>query len=339
MKVAINGFGRIGRALFRLGFGEASFDIVAINDPFITPDVARYLLSRDSVYGRYNKKVEATENALIVDGVTVPLLGERAPAALPWGDMGIDLVIESTGVFRALTGPKGCSQHMDAGAKRVLLSVPPKGDGAEQIPQIVYGVNHQGIDLAATRVLSAASCTTNSLVPVAHVLETQFGIKHAFLTTVHGYTADQRLVDSAHSSLSRGRAAALNIVPTSTGAAKATTKVITNLLGKMDGMAFRVPVATGSVSDFTVEMKQEVSAEDVNAALRSAAEGPLAGILGVSDDPMVSSDIIRDPHASMVDLSSTKVVDKTMLKVVTFYDNEWGYTNQLLRVAKLAQIA
>ncbi len=336
MKVAINGFGRIGRALFRLGFGEASFEIVAINDPFISPDVARYLLSRDSVYGRYSKSVEATENALIVDGITVPILSERDPSALPWGKMDIDLVIESTGVFRALTGPKGCSQHMDAGAKRVLLSVPPKGDGAGEIPQIVYGVNHQDVDLASSLVLSAASCTTNSLVPVAHVLETHFGIKHAFLTTVHGYTADQRLVDSAHSSLARGRAAALNIVPTSTGAAKATTQVITNLLGKMDGMAFRVPVATGSVSDFTVEMTQEVTAEEVNKALCSAAEGPLAGILGTSEDPMVSSDIIGDPHASVVDLLSTKVVDKTMLKVVTFYDNEWGYTNQLLRVAKLA---
>jgi len=334
-KVAINGFGRIGRAFFRLAFGSGEIEIVAINDPFITPDAARYLLGRDSVYGRYNRTVTADEGAITVEGTRIALIAEKDPTKLPWGDMGIDLVIESTGVFRAHDGPKGATLHLTSGAKRVLLSVPPKGEGAEKIPQIVYGVNHANIDLDAVKVVSAASCTTNSLVPVAHVLEREFGIVHAFLTTVHGYTADQRLVDASHKDYARGRAAAINIVPTTTGAAKATAKVIPSLAGKMDGLAFRVPVATGSVSDFTAEMKREVTVDEVNAALRRYAEGELAEILGVSDDPMVSTDIIGDPRASVVDLSSTRVVDKRLLKVVTFYDNEWGYTNQLVRVANL----
>ena len=332
-QVAINGFGRIGRAFFRLVFDSNNLKIAAINDPFITPDSARYLLSRDSVYGRFNRTVSADNEGLVVDGKHIPLIAEKDPTQLPWGKLGIDLVIESTGVFRAHDGPKGAAQHVVAGAKRVLLSVPPKGEGAEKIPQVVYGVNHNAIDAVA--VVSAASCTTNSLVPVAYVLEREFGIVHAFLTTVHGYTADQRLVDASHKDYARGRAAAINIVPTSTGAAKATAKVIPSLAGKMDGMAFRVPVATGSVSDFTAEMKKAITVEQVNAALRHYAEGELAEILGVSEDPMVSSDIIGDPRASVVDLSSTSVVEKRLLKVVTFYDNEWGYTNQLLRVASL----
>jgi len=334
-KIAINGFGRIGRAFFRLAFGKPGLEIVAINDPFIAPDEARYLLGRDSVYGRFDRHVAANDKGITVDGSHVPLIGGKEPTGLPWGELGIDLVVESTGVFRAHDGPKGAAQHLAAGAKRVLLSVPPKGEGAEKIPQIVYGVNHTDIDPDTSKVVSAASCTTNSLVPVAYVLEREFGIVHAFLTTVHGYTADQRLVDAAHKDYARGRAAAVNIVPTSTGAAKATAKVIPSLAGKMDGMAFRVPVVTGSVSDFTVEMKRDVTADEVNAALRRYAEGELAEILGVSDDPMVSTDIIGDPHASVVDLSSTRVVDRRLLKVATFYDNEWGYTNQLVRVAKL----
>ncbi len=330
-RVAINGFGRIGRAFFRLAFGNPEIEIVAVNDPFFKMDMARYLLMNDSVYGKYGKTVEVAENGLRVDGVTVPFLAEREPDQLPWGDLNIDLVVEATGVFRAYSGPKGASRHIQAGAKRVLLSVPSKGEGAEKIPQIVYGVNHQLI--ADQDVVSAASCTTNSLVPVMYVLEKEFDIAHAFLSTIHGYTADQQLVDGMGSSMTRSRAAAINIVPTTTGAASATTKVIPSLAGRMDGIAFRVPVPTGSVSDVTLEMNQPITAEEVNAALKRYADNELKGVLRVSSDPLVSTDIIGESHPSIVDSTQTSVVDGRMLKVVAFYDNEWGYTNQLLRVA------
>jgi glyceraldehyde 3-phosphate dehydrogenase len=332
-RVAINGFGRIGRAFFRLAQGQPDIEIVAVNDPFIEPDMARYLLVHDSVYGRYDRKVTTKERALVVDGHEIPMLVEKEPDKLPWGSMKVDLVVEATGVFRAYDGPKGAKRHIAGGAKRILQTVPSKGEGAEKIPQIVYGVNHTSIT-PSHDVVSAASCTTNSLIPVLYVLDREFGIERASLTTIHAYTADQRLVDSAHSSMTRSRAAAINIVPTSTGAASATAKVLPALKGKIDGMAIRVPVATGSVSDVTLQMKVEVNPEQVNAALRKYADGPLSGILGMSDDPMVSSDIIADPRASVVDPSLTSVVDGKLLKVVAFYDNEWGYTNQLLRLAK-----
>ena len=332
-RIAINGLGRIGRAFFRLAHGNPELEIVAVNDPFITTEMARYLLLRDSVYGKFDAKIVAGEGSLEVDGRSIPLLAEREPDKLPWGEMNIDLVIESTGVFRGFDGPKGASRHLQAGAKRVLLSVPPKGDGAEKIPQVVYGVNHTTLDLSSASVVSAASCTTNSLVPVIQVLQKEFGIENAFLTTVHGYTADQRLVDSAGSSLTRSRAAAVNIVPTTTGAASATTKVFPELKGRMDGIAFRVPVPTGSVSDVTLQMSKDVTVDAVNEALKTYAAGELADVLGVSEDPMVSSDVIGDGHASVVDLASTRTLGERTLKVVAFYDNEWGYTNQLLRVA------
>jgi len=327
-KVAINGFGRIGRAFFRIAYGSPELDIVAINDPFIAPKTARYLLTYDTVYRRYGREVVAKEDGIEIDGKFIPLLSEKDPKDLPWEKLGIDLVIESTGVF--LTREKA-SLHLQAGAKRVLLSAPPK---SEDIRQFVYGVNHQDYDPEKDKILAAASCTTNSFAPVAYVLEKEFGIVHAWLTTVHGYTADQRLVDSPHKKFTRGRAAAANTVPTTTGAATATTKIIPSLLGKMNGMAFRVPVPTGSVSDVTAEMKRAVTVDEVNAALTRYANGELDGILGVSEDPLVSSDIIGDSRASVVDLNLTVVVDSRLLKVVTFYDNEWGYTNQLVRVAK-----
>jgi len=334
MRVAINGFGRIGRAFFRLAFGREDVEIVAVNDPFLKPDIARYLLTHDSVYGRYDAGVEASDDGLTVNSKPIKMLKIKEPRQLPWKQLGIDLVIESTGVFRAFDGDKGCSAHLSAGARRVLLSVPPSGEGADRIPQIVYGVNHAKLSDAAPEVVSAASCTTNSLVPVAHVLEERFGIERAFLTTVHGYTADQRLVDAAHKSLTRGRAAAVNIIPTSTGAAIATAKVIPSLDGKMHGIAMRVPIVTGSVSDFTAEMRCELDACEVNQAFRDAAGAlPLKGVLRVSEEPLVSTDIIGDPHASIVDIKATKVVGGRLLKVLAFYDNEWGYTNQLLRVA------
>jgi len=339
-RVAINGFGRIGRAFLRLAFGDPEFEIVAINDPFITPKEARYLLLHDSVYGRYDRNVVAIDNeeknekGLEIDGTRIPILAEKEPEDLPWCEMTVHLVIESTGVFRAYDGRKGASKHLRAGAKRVLLSVPSKGEGAEKIPQIVFGVNHKTLDSGAD-VVSAASCTTNSLVPVVYVLEKEIGIENAYLTTVHGYTADQQLVDKAGSSLTRSRAAAINIVPTTTGAALATTKVLPSLDGKMNGMALRVPVATGSVSDVTLQMSKPVDRESINALFAEYAAGDLSEVLGVSEDPMVSTDVIADSHASVVDLSSTAVLGERTLKVVAFYDNEWGYTNQLLRVARI----
>ncbi|MFC2106461.1 type I glyceraldehyde-3-phosphate dehydrogenase [Candidatus Bipolaricaulota bacterium] len=330
-RVAINGFGRIGRAFVRLAFGHPELEIVAINDPFFKLDMARYLLINDSVYGKYSGTVEVVDEGLCVNGTTVRFLAEREPDQLPWGEMDIDLVIEATGKFRAYSGKEGANRHLQAGAKRVLLSVPAKGEGADKIPQIVYGVNDDQI--ADQDVVSAASCTTNSLVPVMHVLEKEFGIAHAFLSTIHGYTADQQLVDGMHKSMTRSRAAAINIIPTTTGAAIATEKVIPSLAGRMDGIAFRVPVPTGSVSDITLEMRQPVTVEEVNAKLKRYATEELTGVLRVSEDPLVSTDIIGESHASIVDLTQTTVVDGRLLKVVAFYDNEWGYTNQLLRVA------
>ena len=329
-KVAINGFGRIGRAFFRISFGNGDLDIVAINDPFISPEQARYLLKYDSVYHRYDKNVEIENGNLVVDGITIPLLQEKDPKDLPWGELGIDVVIESTGKF--LSREKA-SLHLAGGAKKVLLSAPAKDD---DIPQIVYGVNTDAYDKEKDLIISAASCTTNSLAPVAYVLEKEFGIVHALMSTVHGYTADQKIVDAPHGKFTRGRTAAANIVPTTTGAATATTKVIPSLAGKMDGMAFRVPVPTGSVTDFTALLKVDVTKDDVNKAMRDYAtgkKGNFKGILDVAEDPIVSSDIVGETHASVFDPSWTKVIGKRLVKVVTFYDNEWGYTNQLVRVA------
>jgi len=325
-KVAINGFGRIGRAFVRAAFGNPDVEIVAINDPFMTPDMARYLLQHDSVYGRFGHEVREADGALEIDGARIALLSEREPNKLPWGEMGIDLVIESTGVF--LT-PEKAQLHLDGGAKRVLLSAPAKGEG---ILQVVYGVNHEAIT-QEMKIVSAASCTTNSFVPVMSILENEIGVAHALLTTVHGYTGDQRLVDAPHSKPSRARAAAINIIPTTTGAAIATTKILPSLVGKMDGIALRVPVPTGSVSDVTVELARESTVDEVNGLFRRYADGALKGILGVSDDPIVSTDVIGDTRPSIVDLTVTRIVDGRFLKVMAFYDNEWGYTNQLLRVA------
>ena len=324
-RLAINGFGRIGRAFFRAAFGRPEIEIVAINDPFLSAETARYLLKFDSVYGRFDHDVREADGGLEIDGTRVALLAERAPEKLPWGERGIDLVVESTGVFLA---PEKAQLHLDAGAKRVLLSAPPKGEG---IPQIVYGVNHQSIE-PGMKIVSAASCTTNSFVPVMYVLEKEIGVRHALLTTIHAYTGDQKLVDAPHAKLTRSRAAAINILPTTTGAAKATTKILPSLDGKMDGIAFRVPVATGSVSDVTVELAKDVTRDEINDLFRRYAGGDLDGTLAVSEDPIVSSDIVADDRPSIVDLSGTRVVDGRFLKVMAFYDNEWGYANQLVRL-------
>ncbi len=338
-KVAINGFGRIGRAFFRIAFGHGDLDILAINDPFISPDQARYLLKYDSVYHGYDKEVDTyvdtdengniSEQGIVVSDKKIPLLSQKDPSNLPWSKLGIDVVVESTGVF--LSREKA-SLHLSAGAKKVLLSAPAKD---KDIPQIVYGVNTDAYDKETDLIISSASCTTNSLAPVAYVLEKEFGIVHGLMSTVHGYTADQKLIDAPHSKYPRGRAAAANIVPTTTGAATATTKVIPSLAGKMDGMAFRIPVPAGSVTDFTVVLKVDVTPEKVNDAIRKYAEGKLKEILCVAEDQIVSSDIIGDSHASIFEPSWTRVIEDRMVKVVTFYDNEWGYTNQLVRMAKV----
>jgi glyceraldehyde 3-phosphate dehydrogenase len=297
------------------------------------------MLKYDSVYHGYDKDVdtyqekdasgEVTEQGIVVSKKRIPLLDQKDPSNLPWNEYDIEVVIESTGVF--LTREKA-SLHLSAGAKKVLLSAPAKD---KDIPQIVYGVNTNAYDKEKDVIISTASCTTNSLAPVAYVLEKEFGIVHGLMSTVHGYTADQKLVDAPHSKYPRGRAAAANIVPTTTGAATATTKVIPSLIGKMDGMAFRVPVPAGSVTDLTVVLKVDVTPEKVNDAIRKYAEGELKGILCVAQDQIVSSDIIGDAHASIFEPSWTRVIENRMVKVVTFYDNEWGYTNQLVRMAKV----
>jgi len=327
-RVAINGFGRIGRAFLRLAFGQQDIEVVAVNDPYLPLKSARYLLRYDSVYGRFDHEVTVGEGSLSIDGKQVALLAEREPNKLPWGELDVDLVIESTGVFLS---PEKADLHLQAGAKRVLLSAPAKGEG---ILQVVYGVNDDAIR-DEMKIISAASCTTNSFVPVMYILEKEIGVEHALLTTVHGYTGDQRLVDAPHSKLSRSRAAAINIIPTTTGAAKATTTILPSLKDKMDGIALRVPVPTGSISDITVEMSKEATVEEINALFRKYADGELKGILGITEDPIVSTDIIADDRPSIVDLTGTRVVDKRFLKVMAFYDNEWGYTNQLLRLAKV----
>jgi len=324
-RVAINGFGRIGRAFFRIAWGNPNIEVVAVNDPFLPEESARYLLRYDSVYGRFDHDVKVGEGTLSVDGKGVALLAEREPNKLPWGEMNVDVVIESTGVFLS---PEKADLHLQAGAKRVLLSAPAKGEG---ILQVVYGVNDDAIT-DDMKIVSAASCTTNSFVPVMYILEKEVGVEHALLTTVHGYTGDQRLVDAPHSKLTRSRAAAINIIPTTTGAAKATTTILPQLTGKMDGIALRVPVPTGSISDITVELSKEATADEINALFCKYAEGELKGILGVTDDPIVSTDIIADDRPSIVDLTGTRVVDGRFLKIMAFYDNEWGYSNQLVRL-------
>jgi glyceraldehyde 3-phosphate dehydrogenase len=333
-KIAINGFGRIGRISLRVlqkrGF---PLELVAINDPFLPAEMAAHLVKYDTVYGRAPFEVVGKDDTLTVDGRKVRFLAEKDPEKLPWGDLGVDLVIESSGVFREYAKAE---KHLHAGAKRVLISAPPKGDRKDEIPQILWRINEDVFDPATHRIVSAASCTTNSLGPVVKVLYDAFGIEHGFLTTVHGYTADQRLVDAPHKDLARARAAAANIVPTSTGAARSIPAIFPDLEGKMDGMAMRVPVPCGSVSDFTARLKRPVDKDTVKQAFREAAEGPLGEVMLVTDDFIVSSDVLGEDHSAVVALAYTMVLEKDpqVVKVLSFYDNEWGYVNRLIDVAK-----
>lgn len=318
-KVAINGFGRIGRLAFKALSEKGNVEVVAINDLTDTKTLA-HLLKYDSVHGRFDGTVEVTEDGFNVNGKNIKVTAERDPANLPWSDLGVDIVLESTGFF---VDKDGASKHLQAGAKKVVISAPAKGD----IPTVVLGVNDDILTGEET-ILSNASCTTNCLAPVAKVLNDKFGIDKGFITTIHAYTSDQRLQDSPHKDLRRARAAAINIVPTTTGAAKAVGLVLPELKGKLDGNAVRVPTPTGSLTDLVCNLKTEASAEEINAAMKEAANGTMKGILQYTEDPIVSSDIIGNPHSSIFDSQMTSV-NGTLVKVVSWYDNEAGYANRV----------
>jgi len=328
VRVGINGFGRIGRNFFRAALAQgADLEIVAVND-LTNPETLAHLLKYDSITGRLGTDVQVDGGDLLVGGKRIKVLAERDPGNLPWGKLGVDIVIESTGFF---TDAAAAEKHLVAGAKKVLISAPAKGEDIT----IVMGANDDLYDDAAHRIISNASCTTNCLAPLAKVLNDNFGIEHGLMTTVHAYTADQNLQDGPHKDLRRARAAALNIVPTSTGAAKAIGLVLPELKGKLDGFALRVPVPTGSATDLTVTVSREVTAEEVNAAYKAAAEDPKwSGILTYTEDPIVSSDIVTDPASSIFDSGLTRVIG-TQVKVVAWYDNEWGYSNRLVDLAEL----
>ncbi len=322
IRVGINGFGRIGRLVFRALMQRPQVEVVAVNDITDTRTLAT-LLKYDSIHGRYPGQVDCDEQNLLVDGKTVRVFAQRDPAQLPWGELGVEIVVESTGVFRSRAqGDKpGFDSHLKAGAKRVVISAPAKGPDLT----CVLGVNDDRIT-PEMKCISNASCTTNCLAPVAKVLHDNFGVVKGLMTTVHAYTNDQRVQDLPHKDLYRARAAALNIIPTTTGAAEAVGQVIPELNGKLTGMAFRVPVGTGSVVDLVALLEKNATAEEINAAMKQAAEGPLRGILCYTEDPIVSSDIIDDSHSSIFAADWTKVLDNNFVKVVSWYDNEWGYS-------------
>lgn len=319
IKVAINGFGRIGRLTFRALLQKENVEVVAINDLTDNKTLA-HLLKYDSVHGKFPGEVAFNDEALIVNGVSINAYAERDPAKLPWGDLGVDVVLESTGIFR---DKDGAGKHLTAGAKKVVISAPAKGD----IKTVVLGVNEDTMTGDET-ILSNASCTTNCLAPMAKVLDDTFGIEEGYITTVHAYTADQRLQDAPHSDLRRARAAAYSIVPTSTGAAKAVGLVLPHLQGRLDGCAMRVPIPDGSLTDFTVVLKKEATAEEINAAMKAAAEGPMKGILEYLEEPLVSIDIVGNPHSCIFDSLMTSANDTKLVKVIGWYDNEAGYSNR-----------
>jgi glyceraldehyde 3-phosphate dehydrogenase len=326
-KVGINGFGRIGRNYLRAEMAKGTdLEIVAVND-LSDPKALAHLLKYDSVTGRLDADVRVDGQYISVGDYKIKVLAERDPAALGWGDLGVDIVIESTGRF---TDAKDAIKHIEAGAKKVLISAPATGEDAT----FVIGVNEHLYDPSNHHIISNASCTTNCLAPLAKVFNDEFGIENGLMTTVHAYTADQNLQDGPHSDLRRARAAAVNIVPSSTGAAKAIGLVLPELKGKLDGYALRVPVPTGSITDLTILSKKKVSIEEIKAAYKRAADGPLKGILKYTEDEIVSSDIVTDPHSSIFDAGLVKVIDQTV-KISSWYDNEWGYSNRLVDLTVL----
>ena len=327
-RIGINGFGRIGRNYFRAALAQgADLEIVAVND-LTSPEALAHLFKYDSVGGRLKETIEVKDGNIVVDGNIIKVLAERDPAKLPWGELGVDIVIESTGFF---TKAADAQKHIDAGAKKVLISAP----ASDEDITIVMGVNDGLYDPAAHHIISNASCTTNCLGPLAKVVNDAFGIERGLMTTIHAYTADQNLQDGPHKDLRRARAAAINMVPTSTGAAKAIGLVLPELKGKLDGYAIRVPVPTGSATDLTVTVSRETTVEEVNAALKAASESDeLRGLLTYTDEPIVSSDIVGDPASSIFDSGLTKVIGN-QVKVVSRYDNEWGYSNRLVDLTEL----
>ena len=326
IRIGINGFGRIGRNVFRIMTERSDeFEVVAIND-LGDAGMLAYLLNYDSVHGRFKGEVEAGEGSIKVNGKTIKITAERDPANLPWGENNVDVVIEATGIFASRDA---CQKHLDAGAKKVLLTVPAKD---EIDNTVVLGVNDDSL-AGDQKIVSNASCTTNCLAPFAKVLNDTFGIDHGLMTTVHAYTNDQRILDVLHKDARRARAAAQNIIPTTTGAAKAVGLVIPELKGRLHGMAMRVPVPDGSVVDLVVKLKKDTTVEEVNAAFKAAAEGPMKGVLGYTEDPIVSSDVIGQSYSSLIDGASTMVMEGNMVKVVSWYDNEWGYSNRVCDLA------
>jgi glyceraldehyde 3-phosphate dehydrogenase len=322
IRVGINGFGRIGRNFYRAARAQGSdFEIVGFNDLTDTKTLA-HLLKYDSILGRFEGEVTAKDNAVVVDGKPIPVLAQTDPAALPWGDLGADIVIESTGHF---TDAAKAKAHLTAGAKKVIISAPAKGEDVT----VVMGVNHTSYDPAAHSVISNASCTTNCLAPMAKVLLDEFGIEKGLMTTIHAYTNDQKILDFPHSDLRRARAAAINMIPTSTGAAKAIGLVLPSLLGRLDGYSMRVPLPVGSATDFTVHLSREVTRDEVNKAMKDASEGSLKGYLSYTEDPIVSTDIVADPSSCILDAGLTNAFGD-LVKVVGWYDNEWGYSNRLV---------
>ena len=327
IKVGINGFGRIGRNFFRaLLSSGADVEIAGINDLTDTTTLA-HLLKYDSVLGRIDVPVQAAENAIVVDGTSIPVFAERDPANLPWASVGAAVVVESTGIF---TSADDARKHVDAGASKVIISAPAKGEDIT----IVMGVNDGDYNPAKDVIISNASCTTNCLAPMAKAIDDAFGIERGLMTTIHAYTNDQRILDFPHSDLRRARAAAINMIPTSTGAAKAIALVLPHLKGKLDGYAMRVPVPTGSATDLTVELKTAASKEEINAVVKQAADGPMKGILQYTEDPIVSTDIVTDPASCIFDAGMTNT-NGNMAKVLGWYDNEWGYSNRLVDLVGL----
>jgi glyceraldehyde 3-phosphate dehydrogenase len=324
-RVGINGFGRIGRLVFRAARGQ-DLEIVGINDLTDAKTLA-HLLKYDSIHGRYPGEVSAADNAIAVDGVRIPVSAERDPAALPWRKLGAKLVIESTGIF---TDRAGAGKHLEAGAERVIISAPAKDPDVT----IVLGVNSGDYDPRKHKIISNASCTTNCLAPIAKVLNDEFGVESGWMTTIHAYTNDQVMLDFPHKDLRRARAGALSMIPTSTGAASAIGLVLPALKGKLDGYAMRVPISDVSVVDLSVKLAKSTSAEAINAAMKAAADGPMKGILAYTDEPLVSVDFLGNPHSSILDAQSTKVMGGNFAKVLSWYDNEWGYSNRVVDLAR-----
>jgi glyceraldehyde 3-phosphate dehydrogenase len=323
--LAINGLGRIGRAALKILLDSDGLDVVAVNDIADVDNLA-YLLKYDTVYGRFHHAVTAEDGALLVDGQRIAAFAERDPANLPWGDLGVDLVLECTGVFKSEDDLK---KHIQAGASFVILSAPTT---SEAVPTVVHGVNHPD---GAPQIISCASCTTNCITPVIEIAHRHIGVQRAVMTTVHAYTGGQRLVDSPSKNFLRGRAGAANLVPTSTGAARATTRAVPELADRFDGIAVRAPIPVGSIADIVFVANRPTTAQEVNDAYRQeAASEQYQGILGVSEDPLVSADIVGDPRAAVIDLDLTRVVDATLVKVMAWYDNEWGFTHQMIREAR-----